>query len=452
MNKAKQDNIYDLHGIEKVFKFTLCQTFKNKTNIFSLIMMFAMTFIMPLMMNMGANAGETAVMNQFEVKAEDATITDIWITNESGIDIKEDTFDFSGTVYKDVTIKIFDDSNEMQTQKSKLSDTEKENVVTSVLKLELDENKMYSYTFDFILSEGQEKKSNEFDLIENVLINDFDSARYKECGINEELITRLSNGVSINSASSKDEYLNRDNKNFSEEKFFSLIAYIPMLVFILSVFGASYIITSVNEEKSSKLVELILISVRPLALIMGKILAIIIFVMTLMGALVLGGTISSSIFGNNPTGQIFSMDILFSNGIVSFIMLLIEFIIAYFISAILAGILGSSCKTQEDMQSATGMLMMILMVGYFASFLTALDNDVVNNVIALVPMVSNFVLIPLFVTKKVSLIVVIISIILQILTLVLLVRLCAKVYKKLILSDQKKVKLLQIFKMLKKGE
>ena len=46
-----------------------------------------------------------------------------------------------------------------------------------------------------------------------------------------------------------------------------------MAVMFLCVFSSSFIVRSVVEEKASKLVEVLMLSVRPLALILGKILA-----------------------------------------------------------------------------------------------------------------------------------------------------------------------------------
>ena len=95
------------------------------------------------------------------------------------------------------------------------------------------------------------------------------------------------------------EYFSRESIAF-ETKFAVQYVY-SILVMLISIMSASYIARAIVEEKASKLVELLMVSVRPLALILGKILAVMVFVFGLF-VLMAGGHILSrvgqAIFGH----------------------------------------------------------------------------------------------------------------------------------------------------------
>ena len=72
---------------------------------------------------------------------------------------------------------------------------------------------------------------------------------------------------------SAEEYFASDQEANWETGYWTQMIY-SILVLMVSIFSVSYIVRAVVEEKSSKLVETLLVSIRPLALILGKILAV----------------------------------------------------------------------------------------------------------------------------------------------------------------------------------
>ena len=65
-----------------------------------------------------------------------------------------------------------------------------------------------------------------------------------------------------------------------------------IIVMIVCIFSCTYIVRAIIEEKSSKLVETLMVSIRSEAMIMGKILAVISFVAIMVIAIVLAFALS----------------------------------------------------------------------------------------------------------------------------------------------------------------
>ena len=73
----------------------------------------------------------------------------------------------------------------------------------------------------------------------------------------------------------------------SDAKFVLQYGY-SILVLMLITISSSYIIRSVVEEKASRLVEFLMVSVKPLALILGKILAVMTYIFVMFAVTAAG--------------------------------------------------------------------------------------------------------------------------------------------------------------------
>ena len=71
-------------------------------------------------------------------------------------------------------------------------------------------------------------------------------------------------------------FLSEDEVGF-DARYFIQYAY-SIVVMMICIFACTYIVRSIIEEKSSKLVETLLVSIRSEAMILGKIMAIITFI------------------------------------------------------------------------------------------------------------------------------------------------------------------------------
>ena len=145
------------------------------------------------------------------------------------------------------------------------------------------------------------------------------------------------------------------------------IAFIVTLLMYLAIISAGYTVSSgVVEEKTSRVVELILGAVKPAQLLAGKVLGIGLVSLLQFGLIVLAG------FGAaNLTGSIELPDATLPTAILA----LVYFLLGYVFYGCAFATAGAIVSRQEDSQTSTTPLMVLLVGGYLASFPVIDDPD-----------------------------------------------------------------------------
>ena len=118
-----------------------------------------------------------------------------------------------------------------------------------------------------------------------------------------------------------------------------------ILIFLVITLSNSYVITSVTEEKQSKLAENILVSVRPMALLMGKIFGMLTYVfMILVGGLL--ATKASNLIMENVfnidlskinNGGVINMSLISDSGVLTTIIVVVTIIFGVLSFSVLGG-------------------------------------------------------------------------------------------------------------------
>lgn len=161
------------------------------------------------------------------------------------------------------------------------------------------------------------------------------------------------------------------------------IAYAGLLfLYIAILFYGTWMLTGVTEEKSTRVVEVLLSSLRPWQLLGGKILGI-----GLLGLAQFASTVLVAFAGLSASGiEIPDLDPM------SVINLILWFIIGFTIYALLFGAAGSLASRVEDANNAALPMSMIAVVGLFISF-AALDSPagMAARIGTLVPITAPFV-------------------------------------------------------------
>ena len=441
MNK---DSIYSMKGFGKVYKFTLMQTFKSKAYLTNFIVFILLLAFMGPIAYVSGNAGASAVKSGDIVYSGDSEVSGIYIMNQTDVPFSDEDVILVDTSYAAVPIEWVKDQ-------PALGDTE----VLIALTMSPDEG----YMLNGILSDDSKISANEIDGISEYMLEQFTKARQRAADITDEDIATLQKGISIGSAYSEKDYeiVSKGAYTTDDVESYSMI-YAVIVLMVVSL-SSGYIITSIIEEKSSKLVENLLVSVRPLALVMGKILAMMTYVMSI---LIIG--LSLSVVTNKLVRVIvpsksdmpdnfLNFGSIFSIGAGKLMIMLISLLITYMIFGIISGILGSACVKQEDAGQASGVVMVLCFIGYFLAFyLPEVEKHVVDIVVSLVPFVSSYMAPVYMMCGRISPVIFIISLVLQAGLAYLLLMLCAKVYKKLIVNDSKTLKISEILKLAKEGE
>ncbi|MBY4400859.1 ABC transporter permease [Rhodococcus fascians] len=192
-----------------------------------------------------------------------------------------------------------------------------------------------------------------------------------------------------------------------------------------------YVAMGVVEEKSSRVVELLLSTVRPLQLLWGKILGI--------GAV---GILQLALYGIAGVGAGLGTGVLTVTGaaLSVFAATLAWFILGFAFFAVLYAAGGSMVSRQEDVNSTTMPLLILIMAMFFAAFYSVSDPEsTLANTLSWIPPFSA-IMMPLRIAAGVTSPVQIVgSAVLMVITTAILAIGAAKIYQRSILRIGKTV-------------
>lgn len=214
----------------------------------------------------------------------------------------------------------------------------------------------------------------------------------------------------------------------------SAVAYFGLLLLYMAIIlYGTWILTGVTEEKSNRVVEVMISAIRPWQLLAGKIagigfLALVQFVGTIAIALV---TVSLFATFNIP-------DVRPAN----LINLAIWFVLGFLLYAVLFGAAGSLVGRVEDAQSAAMPMTIFSVIGFFAGF-TVLENPdgLVAKISTFFPFTAPFT-VPIRVSlQAISIWEYALAIVITALTIYLAVRAAGRIYAGGILKSGSRTKL-----------
>ncbi|GAA2989253.1 ABC transporter permease [Streptosporangium longisporum] len=158
-----------------------------------------------------------------------------------------------------------------------------------------------------------------------------------------------------------------------------------MVLFFLLIYSSMYVAMGVVEEKGSRIVEILLTSVRPWQLLGGKIVGLGALALANLVVIIvagLGAAAATGLAADLPPGM---------TGIV--LSALFWFVLGYAFFAALAAALGSLVSRQEDANSVLTPMTMLMMVTYLVAYYAAVQpNGPVARILSLVPPFSSMVM------------------------------------------------------------
>ena len=440
------NNIYRMDGIEKVFRFTLKQTFKNKGYLFSFIFMIVMMGLMGPISTISASSSEKAIQNTEAINSENEA-TEIIIADDTDVSLDlNDLESLNKTSFKDVPISIYNDTDMI----SGLSDTE------IGIAIEKDDD---GYIVRGVVSDESKITSLQLDALTKEIYRIFDDVR-KQSILTEEQYELVTGGISTGSVLSEQDYFDKIQAKTPSSQVTILSTVFSIILMVLVSMTVSYVITSVMEEKTSKLVENLLVSVRPLALIMGKIFAMMVYVVLMLFCAGIASGISSAVTGSFVKSEAavemsehVDFTMLFGLSPWKILILLLSMVLTYLMFSIMAGIMGSACTKAEEVGPTVMIINFLGIAGYVAAILVSnFDNKMMYYIFSVVPFISSYIGPVSFICGRIPFWIYFIGLALQIMLIIFLFMLCAKVYRKLIVNDSKKLRLGEILKLAGEGE
>src|SRR5574344_574564 len=218
-----------------------------------------------------------------------------------------------------------------------------------------------------------------------------------------------------------------------------ILPFFMLVIYLVQMIGAE-----VNDEKTTKGMEIIISSVSPTQHFFAKVISSNIFVI-MQGILLfvygaIGFVVRGLIGGNDITGGVFdeigtmlnsALDTAFMDKLVYIIPLTLVLMLLTFLAySLVAGVLSSMTTNTEDFQQVQTPIVITLLIGYYLAILAGtFKGALFIKVLAFVPFISAILAPSLLVLGQIGIIEVIISIVLMIGTIYLLIKYGLKIYK-----------------------
>jgi ABC-2 type transport system permease protein len=156
---------------------------------------------------------------------------------------------------------------------------------------------------------------------------------------------------------------------------------VAFLLYISIITYGMMVAQGVVEEKSSRVVEILLASVRPWQLLLGKVIGLGLVGLTQLVILAAAGLVAASVTG------VFTLSG-FATG--ALLWGLLWYLLGFLLYATIYGALGSLVSRQEDTQSVVGPLNIVLIVGFVTGFNLLLQDPsgTAAKAVSLVPLFS----------------------------------------------------------------
>ena len=226
---------------------------------------------------------------------------------------------------------------------------------------------------------------------------------------------------------------------------------------MLTVLVVQMIGAEINEEKSTRSMEVIISNVSPNVHFFSKVLAVNSFVILQSLLLLLYGFIGIKLRGNVTSSSVTDMlgSIINSKDIINSLISIVPYtliimLITIVCYSILAGILASVTTNMEDFQQTQTPIMIISLAGFYLALMSSMfDGSIFIRILSYIPFISAILSPCLFISGVVGIKDILLSILIMVLVLYLLVKYGLKVYKEGILNYSSSNLWKKIFKAIK---
>lgn len=406
----------------KVLKFEYLSTVKNKGFIISMIVTIVLCGI-------GIFFGITAASSDAsEQSAENTEKKVIALYNGADYDksLAEKTFEEKFKAYE----LLFTEESSEEIQKKIDDDT---------------------YAFGIILNSPLEftyiHKSNNMMDMTSESIEESVLYMYKVTAMQKQGVTQADYDVIMN-AEVKSTVINIHGDN----TFMFIVAFIMLMVLYMAILMYGQLVsTSVITEKNSRAMELLISCAKPSDFIFGKVIGSGLAGLTQLSILFLLGGVSISFvnFGDkfNAIIQAFMPQIIKTVGFG-----LLFFILGFFIYAFLFAAMSSLATRMEDLNTLTSPIAFLYIIAFFLVLIPVMNGNVdgtLATVLSYVPFTAPLEMVVRIAFNNVAAYEVVISIVVQIVSVYLLGRLSAAIYRMGVMMYGKPPKLSEIFNMLR---
>lgn len=435
-----------ISGWKDVLSFTLVQVLKTKAYRISFFLLVLLVLIsMPL--------SSLLLFSNSEDENAPIPVDKVYVYNKTSL---------SGMSFAGINntaalshIKIEPTSEDYDDLIQRISEDENRSVVLDI------SEEGGSYSMHLSMAKDGPVKNSHLQRLGNALMEDFNNTRMNLLGIGDDqlqLIQKPAESKVTMTDINGDPIIEEDTSITSSEYWF--VYGILFFVMMATMMTGSQVSTSIATEKSTRVVEYLLITVKPLALIVGKVLAMLISTMiqmlSMVAAMFVSNKISASLSpqSNSLLTQVLPKDMFQNINIFNIILCIILVCLGLVFYAVLAGLAGATVSKLEELNEGIMIFNIVALVGVYmglgaANTLMGIGINTFVMFAFLFPLSSPFVLPGAILVGKASLPLIGIAIVLEVVFILLLFRFVAKVFETLILHNGNTIKAKQLFQLSK---
>ena len=279
-------------------------------------------------------------------------------------------------------------------------------------------------------------------------------------GLSPDTLGAVSQPVTVNVEALEDS----QNEAISQAEYWTSYTLIMALILILSI-GGEAISASVVMEKSSKVVELLMTSVKPMAIVLGKVLAMITYLLIQFALVIAGFFVGSTVYDSVKAGSFQGIRLpealhsLIDGGLPGIAQnwlvvpaVIVLCLLGILLFSIVAALAGATVSRIEELAEGSKIYVILLMICAYAGLMlsiTAMDgiSSALIYGASLFPFTSVFVAPAYAFSGKISIWIVLLAILLLIAAIWLALRFVAGVYGYLLYYKGSPVKFKQLWKI-----
>lgn len=303
--------------------------------------------------------------------------------------------------------------------------------------------------------------------IENIIGKTFRKHLLAQSGVDTALIKLIERDLKIETKKVTTEGIQKDYSTF-----YSIFGYISAtLLFVLISLYGGIVIRGVVEEKANRIVEILLSSTKPFDIMLGKVLGlgsvgltqILIWIVFLSVISLFSGQIISMFIPpqstqipmpNEPSNQYalqskFVIPPIPTEFVIFFV---VYFLLGYFLIASIYAGLGSAVDQEQDAQSLIAPFSLLFLIPvFFISLMVANPNGTMPTILSLFPPFTPVLMIARMTSGSVPAWQLLLSVILMLLSILIAVKISAKMYRTGILIYGKKPTFKEIIRWLRQA-
>lgn len=448
----------NFRGWTTVFGFTFRQStkkaFKVTTALISLLII-GLAIIINIIVAKPETVEEDENKNEAIMMQEFSSINKVFISNQTGLPLIDyttvDPKSNSESLKNIEFVNVYGQSrSEIVASASKDSDQSLAVIIS---------NEEDAYIIEAIIPYNSTIDS---ELAENLLSpikSYFENNKIMQAGLNDEELSAIFTPV----ISSYSEFGESSNMAANIIKMLAPMIFGMMLYLVILIYGQS-VSKSISTEKTSKLMETLLTSIHPYAMITGKVLAVTVtallqFVTWLLAAI-------TGLYGGNAIAhQIYPS---YENSVISFIhfirdnigetglsipavlLAVLTFGVGFLFYCVLAALTGSMVSKPEDVASTQGLFQLPVVLSWLVSYFAPLmGKDTLITITRYFPLTSPFCAPADLITGSIGLGEGLLSLLILTAFSLAFIVLAAKTYKGLVLYTGQKASLKQLVNILK---